>query len=135
MCLVSYICTLCRGHGHLQNNVFPGVLVIRICATIMTYRARILTWIILFLAEESYCELNYHEQKTHRTLRHHIWKHWSAVLTLLGLIRSVYRDLHHWISSGGDHGLHCCMSDFSSQYNSSIEKRKIYSRNIARFPD
>ena len=30
---------------------------------------------------------------------HDIWKHWTAVSTLLGLISSVYRDLHPWRSN------------------------------------
>ena len=30
MCLVSYVHTLYRGHGHLQGHVFPGGLEIRI---------------------------------------------------------------------------------------------------------
>ena len=33
------------------------------------------------------------------TLTHDIWKHWTAVLTLLGLISSVYHDLHRWRSN------------------------------------
>ena len=27
------------------------------------------------------------------------WNHWTAVLTLLGLISSIYHDLHHWRSN------------------------------------
>ena len=42
---------------------------------------------------------NYHDQKIWRVLTHNIWKHWTAVLTLLGLISSVYHDLHHWRSN------------------------------------
>ena len=34
---------------------------------------------------------------------HVIRKHWRAVLTLLGLISCVYRDLHHWRSNQGPH--------------------------------
>ena len=34
--------------------------------------------------EEFYCELNYDDQKIWRTLVCDIWKHWTAVLTLLG---------------------------------------------------
>ena len=30
---------------------------------------------------------------------HDIWKHWTAVSALLGLISSVYSDLHHWGSN------------------------------------
>ena len=41
-----------------------------------------------------YRELNYHDLKIHD-----IWKHWTAVSTLLGLISSVYRDLHDWRSN------------------------------------
>ena len=33
------------------------------------------------------------------TLMHDIWKYWTAVLTLLDLISSVYHDLHHWRSN------------------------------------
>ena len=43
--------------------------------------------------------LNYHDQKIQQTLTHNTWKHKTAVSTLLGLIRSVYCDLHHWRSN------------------------------------
>ena len=52
-----------------------------------------------FQVEELYCELNYHDQKIRRTLTHDIRKHWTAVSTLLGMISSVYHDLHHWRSN------------------------------------
>ena len=39
--------------------------------------------------------MNYHDQKIYRTPTHDIRKHWTAVLTLLGLISSVYCNLHH----------------------------------------
>ena len=42
-------------------------------------------------------ELNYHDQKIRRTPTPDIQKHWTAVSTLLGLISSVYRDLHHLV--------------------------------------
>ena len=45
------------------------------------------------------CELNYHDQKIRRTLACDIQKHWTAVLTLLGLLSNVYRDLLHWKSN------------------------------------
>ena len=45
------------------------------------------------------CVLNYHNLKIRRTLMHDIRKHWTAISTLLGLISSVYRDLHHWRSN------------------------------------
>ena len=32
-------------------------------------------------------------------LTHDIWKHWTAISTLLGLISSVYRDFHLWRSN------------------------------------
>ena len=41
------------------------------------------------------CELNYQDQKIRRTPTLDIRKHWTAVSLLLGLISSVYRDLHH----------------------------------------
>ena len=41
-------------------------------------------------------ELNYHDQKIRQTPTHDIQKHWTAVSTLLGLISSIYHDLHHW---------------------------------------
>ena len=44
-----------------------------------------------FFSRELYCELNYHDRKIRRTLTHDIRKHWTAVLTLLGLISIVYR--------------------------------------------
>ena len=44
-------------------------------------------------------ELNYHDQKIRRTPTHDTREHWTAVLTLLGLISSVYRNLHHWRSN------------------------------------
>ena len=34
------------------------------------------------------CELNYHDQKIWWILMHNIWKYWTAVSTLLGLISS-----------------------------------------------
>ena len=46
-----------------------------------------------------YCELNYHDQKIRRTATHDIREHWTAVSTLLGLISSVYSNLHHWRSN------------------------------------
>ena len=46
-----------------------------------------------------YCELNYHDQKIDGTPTHNIWEHWTAVSTLLGLISSVYSNLHHWRSN------------------------------------
>ena len=42
------------------------------------------------------CELNNHDQKIRRTPMHDIREHWTTVSTLLGLISSVYRNLHHW---------------------------------------
>ena len=45
------------------------------------------------------CELNFHDQNIWRTLTHDIRKHWTAFSTLLGLISTVYRDLHHWKSN------------------------------------
>ena len=53
-------------------------------------------YFFFFLVEELYCELNHHDQKIRQTLTHDIRKDWTSVLTLLGLISSVYRDLHHW---------------------------------------
>ena len=38
MCLASYICTLYRGHSHLQGHILPGGLEIRIHVIIMTSR-------------------------------------------------------------------------------------------------
>ena len=43
--------------------------------------------------------MNYHDQKIRRTLTHDIRKHRTAVFTLIGLISSVYRDLHNWRSN------------------------------------
>ena len=45
------------------------------------------------------CELNYHDQKIHRKPTHNIREHWTAVSTWLGLISSVYRNLHPWRSN------------------------------------
>ena len=45
MCLGSYISTRCKGHGQLQDHVFPGGLNV----------------------EGLYCELNYRDQKIRRT--------------------------------------------------------------------
>ena len=50
----------------------------------------------LFIITRSYWELNYHDQKIRQTPSHDIWKHCTAVSTLLGFISSVYRDLHNW---------------------------------------
>ena len=49
-----------------------------------------------FQKNKNSCELNYHDQKIWWTLTHDIQKHLTAVSTLLGLISSVYRDLHYW---------------------------------------
>ena len=46
-----------------------------------------------------YMKLNYHDQKIRRTLTHDIQKHWTAISTLIGVISSVYRDLHRWKSN------------------------------------
>ena len=43
--------------------------------------------------------MNYHDQKICRTPTHDIREHWTSVSTLLGLISSIYRDLHHWRSN------------------------------------
>ena len=43
--------------------------------------------------------MNYHDQKIRQTPRHGIQEHWTAVSTLLGIISSVYRNLHHWRSN------------------------------------
>ena len=40
-------------------------------------------------------EVKYIDQKIRRTLMHDIWKHWTAVSTLLGLISRVYPNLPH----------------------------------------
>ena len=48
-------------------------------------------------------ELNYYDQKIQRTPMHDIQKHWTAVSTLLGLISSVYRDVHHQRDQTSDH--------------------------------
>ena len=57
VCLVNYIRTLYRGHGHLQGNVFPRGLEIRIYVIIITSRAKKLIHIFLFYVEESYCNI------------------------------------------------------------------------------
>ena len=46
-----------------------------------------------------YSELNYQDQKILRTSTHDIWEHWTAIQTVLVLISSVYRNLHHWRSN------------------------------------
>ena len=46
-----------------------------------------------------YCELNYNDQKIRWTPTHDIREHWTGVSTLLGLISSVYSNLHHWRSN------------------------------------
>ena len=43
--------------------------------------------------------MNYHDQKICRTPTYDIQEHWTAVSTLLGLISSVYCNLHHWRSN------------------------------------
>ena len=50
----------------------------------------------LFGNGSDFYELNYHDQKIQQTLAHDIQYYWTAVLTLLGLISSVYCDLPHW---------------------------------------
>ena len=57
----------------------------------------------IFLVEELYCELNYHDQKIRRTPTHDRQKLWTAVSTLLGLISCVYRDLPHCGSNQRSH--------------------------------
>ena len=47
---------------------------------------------------KNYCELIYHAQKIRRIPTNNIRELWTAVSTLLGLISSVYRNLHHWRS-------------------------------------
>ena len=47
----------------------------------------------VFLVELLFCKLNYHDQKIRQTLPCNIRKYWTAILTLLGLIHSVHRDL------------------------------------------
>ena len=49
--------------------------------------------------EDLNCELNYHDQKIWRKLAHNIQKHWTAVLSILGLISIVYPYLPHWRSN------------------------------------
>ena len=51
----------------------------------------------IFKVKKSFFELNY--QKIQRTPTHDIRKHWKVISTLLGLISSVYSDLHHWRSN------------------------------------
>ena len=41
----------------------------------------------------------YFTYKIWKTLMNDIWKHLTAISTLLGLISSVSRDNHHWISN------------------------------------
>ena len=48
----------------------------------------------MYLVEELYCKLNYHDQKIQRRPSHDIPKHWKPVSTFLGLIKA-YRDLRH----------------------------------------
>ena len=54
-----------------------------------------------FPQKKKWWKLNYHDQKIHRTPMHDIREHWTAVSTLLGLISSMYRNLHHWRSNQG----------------------------------
>ena len=56
---------------------------------------RIYIYIYIYI----YCKLKYHYQKIRRTPTHEIREHWASVSTLLGLISSVYRNLHHWRSN------------------------------------
>ena len=42
-----------------------------------------------FYVEELYCDFNYHDQKIWQTLTYDQRKHWTAVSTFLGYIRSV----------------------------------------------
>ena len=62
-------------------------------------RASGTTWWWWLLSNTNCSGLNYHDQKICRTPMHDIRKHWTAVSTLLGLISSVYRNLHHWRSN------------------------------------
>ena len=63
------------------------------------YIKTVLFQTIQFSINIQFCELNYHDQKIGRTLTQDIRKYWTAVSTLIGLISSVYRDLHHWKSN------------------------------------
>ena len=44
----------------------------------------------------THCELNYNDRKIQRTPTHNIRKHWTAVSTLLGLIKSAYNSQYIW---------------------------------------
>ena len=46
----------------------------------------------IFIFSSRGIELNYHDQKIHRTPTHDIREHWTAISTLLGLVSSVYRN-------------------------------------------
>ena len=52
---------------------------------------------ILYLNGGIILELSWLENPANTYMRH--TKHWIAVSTLVGLISSVYRDLHHWRSN------------------------------------
>ena len=67
MCLTSYICTLYRGHSHIQGHVFPRGLEIRVRVIIMTPRVRIQIYIFYFLSRGIILELNYNDQKIRQT--------------------------------------------------------------------
>ena len=43
--------------------------------------------------------MSYYDKKIRRTPTHDIREHWTAISTLLGLVSSVYRNLHHWRSN------------------------------------
>ena len=51
--------------------------------------------LIIYFTNILSCELNNHDQKNQRTPARDLRKHKTAISTLSGLIRSVYRDLHH----------------------------------------
>ena len=62
------------------------------------------TWIafvhiFLFLIEELILWIELPRPEIQRTPTHDIQEHWTAVSTLLGLISSVYHNLHHWRSN------------------------------------
>ena len=75
----------------LQNHLF--LLKLLICDVFFFKKNSIKQGI--YMVKNLYCKLNYHDQKIRQTPTYDKQKHWTAVLTLLGLISNVYHDLHH----------------------------------------
>ena len=84
--------------GSLQLNFvdLPGT---NVFSHFLTKSACHQSRLILRFNCQFYCKLNYHKHKIRQTLACNIRNYWTAVLTLLDFISSVYCDVPHWRSN------------------------------------